>query len=112
MVILILISFHYVGWLGNKTGVPQFQQPIGAPFIQQQQQQFLATQPQQQPLQIPQPIDQPAFQVQQQQQPQLAPSANSFTPSIAFQPQQQQPQPFNSNLVPTILPIGNIPLQP
>jgi hypothetical protein len=105
-----------------ETGAPVQQfaqsQPIGAPtFIQQQQQQpgqFIAPPPQQQqqqPLQISQPND-PAFQALpvQQQQPQLASVASGFTPSIAFQP--QQPFNVNNNLVPNILPIGNIPLQP
>ena len=108
-----------------ETGAPlqQFQQPqpIGAPtFIQQQQQQqqpgqFIVPPPpqqqQQQPLQISQPSD-PAFQALsvQQQQPQLASVASGFTPSTAFQP--QQPFNVNNNLVPNILPIGNIPLQP
>ncbi|EFX88881.1 hypothetical protein DAPPUDRAFT_95777 [Daphnia pulex] len=98
------------------------QQQFPQPFIQQQQQQqpgpFIAPPPQQQQqqqqqpqLQISQPSD-PAFQALpvQQPQPQLAAVASGFTPSIAFQP--QQPFNANNNLVPNILPIGNIPLQP
>lgn len=83
-------------------------------------------------LQAPPPaFQQPPQQQQQQQAPvffqntggvqslpfqQPQPVAGAFTPSIPFQPQQQQPPwPFataNSNAqVPTLLPIGNIPLQ-
>ncbi|KAK4020828.1 hypothetical protein OUZ56_002773 [Daphnia magna] len=98
----------------NAQGAPLQQQfaqpqPIGTPFVQQQHAGQFAGPPQQ-PHQISQPSDQIFQALPAQQQPQLTPVASGFTPSIVFQP----PQPFNSNnnLVPNILPIGNIPLQP